>query len=57
MQMTDDVMDVIVGQETIPLSWESGNGMERYWMLLAFMIPRVKSDYDGNCGIVVGFTS
>lgn len=57
MQMTDDVMDVIVGQETIPLTWESANGMERFWMLLAFIIPRVKADYDGNCGICVGFTS
>lgn len=57
VQMTDDVVDVIVGQEPTILSWESANGMERHFMAMAIVVPRVKADYDGNSGVCVGFTS
>ena len=54
VQMTNDVIDIVNGQEPTALSWESPNGMERFFHILAFMIPRVKSNYDGGCGVIVG---
>jgi uncharacterized linocin/CFP29 family protein len=57
VQMTSDVVDVVVGQEPTVVSWEDGPGWERMFVVLAFMIPRVKDDYDGNSGVCRGYTS
>lgn len=58
VQMTDDVLDMIVGQEPTPLSWDTdGSGWERQFVILAFMIPRFKTSYTGQSGICLGFTS
>jgi hypothetical protein len=57
VQMTNDVVDMVVGQEPTVVSWEDGPGWNRYFAVMAFIVPRVKSDYDGNSGICVGNTS
>jgi len=57
VQMTSDVIDVIVGQEPTVISWESGDGFVRYFIVMAFVVPRVRDDYDGNSGIVIGYIS
>jgi hypothetical protein len=54
IQMTSDVIDVVVGQQPAPLSWMSNNGFRRYFLVLACMITRVRQDYNGNTGIVIG---
>lgn len=54
IQMTNNVIDVIVGQTPTEVSWTSGNGWRRYFVVLACMITRVKVDYNGGSGIVVG---
>jgi uncharacterized linocin/CFP29 family protein len=56
-QMTSDVMDVIVGQGPVPVTWDGPGGWEKHFVILAFMVPRFKSDYDGNSGICVGTPS
>jgi len=55
LQPTDDVVDVIVGQSPVTVPWTSLDGFVLYWMVMAIIIPRVKHDYDGNSGIVVGY--
>lgn len=54
MQMTSDVFDVVRGQAPTVVSWSDGPGWNRFFAVLAFMIPRVKTDYEGNFGIAVG---
>jgi uncharacterized linocin/CFP29 family protein len=54
LQMTSDVADMIVGQTPITVSWEDGPGWERFFVVLAFLIPRVRDDIDGNSGICTG---
>lgn len=54
VQMTSDVVQMIVGQEPTVISWEDGPGWERKFAVLAFMVPRVRDDYDGQSGIVIG---
>lgn len=56
VQMTRNVIDVIVGQTPATLSWTNNNGFRRYWMVLACMIVRIKTDYDAKSGIVIGNT-
>lgn len=55
MQMTSDVVDVIVGQTPTTISWEDGPGWERSFVVLACMIVRVKADYNDRSGIVLGY--
>jgi len=57
IQMTSNVIDVVVGQTPTEVSWEDGPGWERFFVVLACIIVRPKSDYEGNSGIVLGFTS
>lgn len=57
VQMTSDVVDMIVGQEPTTVSWEDGPGWNRYFAVMAFMVPRIKSDYDGGSGVCVGYIS
>ncbi len=54
MQMTDDVMDVIVGQMPTTISWADPSGFVRSWLVMSVIIPRVKDDYNGQSGICLG---
>lgn len=59
VQMTNDVIDVVVGQGPQNYSWEENNGpfSSVASMVLACEIVRVHQDYNGDTGIVVGYTS
>jgi len=54
VQMTSDVIDMVVGQRPTVIPWTSIDGFTFYNLVMAIMIPRVRSDYDGNSGICVG---
>jgi hypothetical protein len=54
LQMTSDIIDVITGQSPTAVSWQDGPGWQRFFAIISFTIPRVKVDYEGNTGIVVG---
>lgn len=54
MQMTNDVVDMVTGQAPTVIPWTSNDGFTLFWLVMAIMIPRFKSDYDGNSGIVIG---
>lgn len=51
VQMTKDVVDIIDGIQPTPVMWESHGGMMMHCKVLAIMVPRLKSDANGNCGI------
>lgn len=54
VQMTSDVVDMVVGQPPTVIPWTSLNGFQIYNLIMAIMIPRVRSDYNGNSGICIG---
>jgi hypothetical protein len=54
LQMTSDVVDVIVGQQPTLVSWEDGPGWERFFVVLACIITRIKSNILGNQGFAIG---
>jgi hypothetical protein len=54
VQMTSDVLDVVVGQPPTVIPWTSLNGMTFHSLIMAIMVPRVKWDYDSKSGICVG---
>lgn len=54
VQMTSDVIDVVDGQQPTVISWEDPNGFGLHWVVLACMVPRVKTTYTDQSGICVG---
>ncbi len=56
VQMTNDVVDMVIGQPPTVIPWTSLDGFTIHNIVMAIMIPRVRSDYDGNSGICIGTT-
>jgi len=52
VQMTRDVVDMVVGQQPAPIQWESQGGMIVNFKVMAIMVPRVKDDAKAQSGIV-----
>lgn len=54
LQLTSDVVDIIDGQRPTTIPWTSIDGFTLYWMVMAIMVPRVKTDGNATSGIVIG---
>jgi len=52
IQMSRDVVDLVVGMQPTVVQWESYGGLQQNFKVMAIMVPRVKSDYLGQSGIV-----
>lgn len=57
IQMTSDVIDMVVGQTPTVIPWTSLDGFTIHNLVMAIMIPRVRSDYEGQSGICIGTTA
>lgn len=57
VQLTSDVIDIVMGQPPTVIPWTSLDGFMIYNLVMAIMIPRVRMDADGNSGICVGTTA
>lgn len=57
VQMTPDVVEAVNGMELTTIQWESKGGMRVDFRVMAIQVPRLYSDYYGNCGICHGTTS
>ena len=53
VQMTRDVVDMVVGQYPTVIPWTSLDGFTINNLVMAIMIPRVRSDYNGQSGVCV----
>lgn len=52
IQMSSDVVDLVDGLGPTTVEWESHGGMVMHFKVLAIMVPRMKSDYNTQSGIV-----
>ena len=57
VQMTSDVVDIVTGQQPTIIPWTSLDGFTIYNLVMAIMVPRVRSDYNGDSGICIGTTA
>ena len=53
-QMTKDVMDLIDGIRPTIIPYTSATGLTFRNIVMAIMVPRFRTDYSGNSGIVIG---
>jgi uncharacterized linocin/CFP29 family protein len=54
VQMTSDVIDLVVGQQPTVIPWTSLDGFVFHNMVMGILIPRVRSDYNAASGVCVG---
>jgi len=52
VQMTRDVVDLAIGQSVTNVEWMSKGNMVSHYKVMAAWAPRIKSDYNGSCGVV-----
>lgn len=57
VQMTADVVDVVDGQRPTIIPFTSLDGFTLFNVVMAAIVPRFRSDYDGNSGVVIGTMS
>lgn len=52
VQMTSDVVDLVDGMQPTTVQWETQGGMITNFKVMAIIVPRMKSDYVAQSGIV-----
>jgi uncharacterized linocin/CFP29 family protein len=51
VQFSKDVVDLAIGQDVVPVSWQDYGGLVNEFIVLAAMAPRIKYDVDHNTGV------
>ena len=54
VQMTTDVIRIVIGMDITTLQWDSKGGMQKNFKVMAIMVPQVRGDFNSNTGIVHG---
>lgn len=57
VQMTGDVARAVNGMDITTVQWESMGGMRLNFKVMCIMVPQLRADFSGNCGIVHGTTA
>jgi uncharacterized linocin/CFP29 family protein len=57
VQMSTDVVREVIGMDINTVQWESKGGLQVNFKVMAIMVPQIRSDANGNCGIVHGSVS
>ena len=52
LQLTSDVVDIVVGMQPTTLQWEDMGGMITNFKVMAIMVPRIKDTQTSQSGIV-----
>lgn len=56
VQMAPETARAVVGMDMTTLQWESHGGMLLNYKILCVLVPQLRADINGNCGIVHGST-
>jgi len=52
VQMTSDNIRLVIGMDITTLQWETDGGMVQHYKVMAIMVPQLRSDIEGQSGIV-----
>ena len=53
VQLSSNVVDLAVAQDMVNVQWEE-HPMDTSFMIYAAMVPRIKADKEGRCGVIHG---
>lgn len=51
VDLSRETIEIVVGFEPRTIQWQENGGMVTIYKVMAIMVPRIKSDQDGRCGI------
>jgi len=54
VQMTSDVVRVVVGMEITTVQWESKGGLQLNFKVMCILVPQIRLDQNSNSGLVHG---
>lgn len=54
VQMTKDVVDLVIGMQPRVVQWDVEGGFQTNFKVLTILVPRIKQDFDNRSGIVHG---
>lgn len=54
VQMTSDVLRMVIGQDFTTIQWESSGGMQINFKVFTILVPQLRSDMAAQCGICHG---
>lgn len=54
VQMTSDVIRMVIGMPVTTLQWESSGGMRIHFKVMAIMVPQVRPDQADNAAVIHG---
>jgi hypothetical protein len=54
LEMDQNTIQAITGLDVTTIQWQTEGGFEIHFKVLCMLLPRLKSDYYGNCGILHG---
>jgi hypothetical protein len=54
VEMGLNTIQAVTGMDVTTVQWQTEGGFEIHFKVLCILLPRVKSDYYGNCGILQG---
>ncbi len=54
VQMTSNVVRMVIGMEMTTVQWESSGGLRKHFKVMAIIVPQYRADQNGNTGIVYG---
>ncbi len=57
VQMTSDVARAVNGMGITTVQWDTHGGMKTNFKVMAIMVPQLRSDFNGRCGIAHATTS
>ena len=52
IQMTSDVVRMVIGLSIMTVEWDSNGGLTKNFKVMAIMVPQIRNDQDGRCGVV-----
>lgn len=56
VQMTTDVIRMVIGMDITTLQWDTKGGMQKNFKVMAIMVPQVRGDFNDTTGVVHGGT-
>jgi hypothetical protein len=57
VQMTSDVARAVNGMDITTVQWEAQDGMRLNFKVMCIMVPQLRADFTGQCGILHATTS
>ena len=52
VQKSSDVIRMVMGSDITTVQWESMGGLKVHFKVLALMVPQVRDDFYGKCGVI-----